>query len=153
MSLADSPNSSFFFAFRQRTELTFAPLNRGQLKLLFAIFFTWNCRAYRLAWLTFPDRCWTRELSKFGGLMISFSRRIFTLSFFAILLPLLLAGQNQPPQHPLDALKTQEYWTVYDVLRDSGKLEADTITSSVLLHEPAKEKVLAWKIGDPLFRE
>ena len=67
--------------------------------------------------------------------------------------PLLLCAQNQPPTHPLDALKTQEYWTVYDVLRDSGKLDADTVTHSVLLHEPAKDKVLAWKPGDAIFRE
>src|SRR5258707_4314745 len=85
--------------------------------------------------------------------MRGFSQKTFALALITILFPLLLPAQNQPPQHPLDALKTQEYWTVYDVLRDSGKLEADTITSSVLLHEPAKEKVLAWKIGDPLFRE
>src|SRR5262249_44676750 len=71
----------------------------------------------------------------------------------ATLAPALLIAQNQPVTHPLDALKTQEYWTVYDVLRDSGKLDADTVTHSVLLHEPAKDKVLAWKPGDPMFRE
>jgi len=69
------------------------------------------------------------------------------------LFPLLLRGQDQPVQHPLDALKTQEYWVVYDVLRDSGKMDSDTITTSVLLHEPPKDKVLAWKPGDPIFRE
>jgi primary-amine oxidase len=82
-------------------------------------------------------------------------RFVSWLVFFlncAALAPALLA-QNQPPAHPLDALKTQEYWTVYDVLRDSGKLDPDTVTHSVLLHEPAKNQVLGWKKGDPLFRE
>src|SRR5215470_1808218 len=79
------------------------------------------------------------------------SRLVFFLNCLA-LAPALLA-QNQPPTHPLDALKTQEYWTVYDVLRDSGKLDPDTVTHSVLLHEPAKNKVLGWKPGDAIFRE
>ena len=79
------------------------------------------------------------------------SRLVFFLNCMAFA-PVLLA-QNQPPTHPLDALKTQEYWAVYDVLRDSGKLDPDTLTHSVLLHEPAKSKVLAWKMGDPMFRE
>jgi primary-amine oxidase len=69
------------------------------------------------------------------------------------LVPLLLCAQNQPPLHPLEALKNQEYWAVYDVLRDAGKLDADTIFTSVLLHSPPKDKVLAWKPGDPVFRE
>src|SRR5262245_11952764 len=84
--------------------------------------------------------------------MRSLSRAVLFL-IGAILAPVLLFAQSQPPAHPLDALKTQEYWTVYDVLRDSGKLNSDTVTHSVLLHEPAKAKVLAWKPGDPIFRE
>lgn len=85
--------------------------------------------------------------------MRSFSQKTLAIASFGLLFPLLLRGQNQPPQHPLDALKTQEYWAVYDVLRDSGKVDADTITNSVLLHEPPKDRVLAWKPGDPIFRE
>ena len=64
-----------------------------------------------------------------------------------------ISAQDQPVRHPLEALKTQEYWTAYDVLRDSGKMDSDTVTHSVLLHEPLKDKVLAWKPGDPIFRE
>ncbi|HKN60214.1 MAG TPA: hypothetical protein VJW93_03490 [Candidatus Acidoferrales bacterium] len=85
--------------------------------------------------------------------MRSSSQMILAVAAFAMLFPLLLRGQDQPLQHPLDALKTQEYWVIYDVLRDSGKMDADTITTSVLLHEPPKDKVLAWKPGDPIFRE
>lgn len=75
------------------------------------------------------------------------------LLLLAALFPALLAAQNQPPTHPLDDLKSQEYWLVYDVLRDSGKMQPETVTHSVLLHEPAKDRVLAWKPGDPIFRE
>src|ERR1700687_1715605 len=70
-----------------------------------------------------------------------------------LLTPVVIPAQTQPPQHPLEALKTQEYWTVYDVLRSTGKLDADTYYASVLLREPPKDKVLAWKTGDPVFRE
>jgi primary-amine oxidase len=85
--------------------------------------------------------------------MRSFTWKTIAVTVLGILFPLLLRGQNQAVQHPLEALKTQEYWIVYDVLRDSGKIQEGTVTHSVLLHEPAKDKVLAWKSGDPLFRE
>ena len=58
-----------------------------------------------------------------------------------------------PPAHPLDTLTTSEYWTVYDVLRQSWRVDADTLFASVLLREPAKKTVLAWKPGDPVPRE
>lgn len=60
-----------------------------------------------------------------------------------------------PPSlhHPLDALTPAEYWTVYNVLRDAGKLGEKTIFTSVLLKEPAKSYVLAWKPGDPIERK
>jgi len=65
----------------------------------------------------------------------------------------LAGGQSTVPQHPLDALTTQEYWAVHDVLQASGHLGEKTLISSLLLHEPPKEKVLAWKDGDPITRE
>src|SRR5258708_19690161 len=85
--------------------------------------------------------------------MPSFSQKTFTLALITILFPLLLPAQNQSAQHPLDALKTQEYCAVYDVLRDSGKIDKDTVTHSVLLHDPAKDKLLAWTYSDPTFRD
>ena len=85
--------------------------------------------------------------------MGSISHKLLAAAAVAMFFPLLLGGQNQPPQHPLDALKSQEYWAVYDLLRDSGKIDAGTIYASVLLHEPPKDRVLAWKSGDPVFRE
>ncbi len=62
-------------------------------------------------------------------------------------------AQGKIPQHPLDALTTDEYWTVHDVLQQSGHLTDRTLFSSVLLHEPLKDKVLAWKHGVPIARE
>jgi len=85
--------------------------------------------------------------------MRGFSQQTLAALAVAIFFPLLLHGQDQPFEHPLDALKTKEYWVVYDVLRDSGKMQEGSVTHSVLLHEPAKDKVLAWKPGEPLFRE
>jgi primary-amine oxidase len=65
--------------------------------------------------------------------------------------PLLAAAQN--PQHPLDSLRTEEYWTVYDVVQASGRLDEDTHYASVLLHEPTKDVVLGWRPGQALPRE
>jgi primary-amine oxidase len=79
--------------------------------------------------------------------------RIAMALLLGLLTPVVIPAQTQPPQHPLEALKTQEYWTVYDVLRSTGKVDADTYYASVLLREPPKDKVLAWKPGDPVFRE
>jgi len=62
-------------------------------------------------------------------------------------------AQTLAPVHPLDALKTQEYWTVYEVLQASGRIDPDTYYASVLLHEPLKDTVLGWKAGDPIPRE
>jgi primary-amine oxidase len=81
--------------------------------------------------------------------------RFFPLRFTAMLCtlscPLLAFAQS--PQHPLDALRTEEYWTVYDVLQASGHLDEDTHYASVLLHEPAKDVVLGWKQGQAVRRE
>jgi primary-amine oxidase len=60
----------------------------------------------------------------------------------------LARSQTQTPQHPLEALKSQEYWTVHGVLHATGHLDADTFITSVLLHEPAKSEVL-----DPISRQ
>ena len=59
-----------------------------------------------------------------------------------------LGAQNRVPHHPLDALTTDEYWTVHDALQQSVHLTDKTLFSSVLLHEPVKDTVLAWKEGD-----
>ena len=76
------------------------------------------------------------------------------LPAFAAAFSLSLAAQNQPsPQHPLDGLTSAEYWAVHDILHKSGHMTPDTGVSTVLLHEPEKSTVLAWKPGDPIVRE
>ncbi len=44
------------------------------------------------------------------------------LWFASLVLPLALAAQSKVPQHPLDGLTTDEYWTVHDVLQKSGHM-------------------------------
>ena len=68
-----------------------------------------------------------------------------------LMFPVLASAQT--PQHPLDALRTEEYWTVYDVVQASGHIDEDTHYVSILLHEPAKDVVLAWKPGQSISRE
>src|SRR5258708_18664490 len=57
------------------------------------------------------------------------------------------------PQHPLDGLTSSEYWAVHDILHKSGHMTPDTGVSTLVLHEPLKSTVLAWKQGDPIQRE
>jgi primary-amine oxidase len=74
----------------------------------------------------------------------------FMLTLFCIVPAIAL----QPAvHHPLDALTPEEYWKVYKILGDAGKIEEKTIFASVLLHEPVKQMVLAWKPGDPMERK
>ena len=61
--------------------------------------------------------------------------------------------QTRTPQHPLDALTTEEYWITHDILAQSGHLDDKTLVASMLLHEPHKSTVLAWKPGQPIPRE
>jgi primary-amine oxidase len=83
---------------------------------------------------------------------LSKSRSLCFAATLAMLLsPFFLRAQS--PQHPLDGLRTEEYWTVYDVVQASGHLDEDTHFASVLLHEPAKDVVLAWKTGEAVPRE
>ena len=61
----------------------------------------------------------------------------------------ILAG---PPSHPLDALSTRELWTVYEVLRASGRLEDESKFVKVQLRESPKSEVLKWKPAQPFSR-
>lgn len=80
--------------------------------------------------------------------------RAFLLGLIAFsTLSASLSGQSTMPHHPLDALTTQEYWTIHDVLEQSNHLTDKTLFSSVLLHEPVKDQVLAWKAADAIPRE
>ncbi|WP_158791225.1 hypothetical protein [Granulicella sp. L60] len=77
---------------------------------------------------------------------------LLVASLTSPLAPMIFA-QSKIPQHPLDGLTTDEYWTVHEVLHKSGHVTEKTLTSSLLLHEPDKDKVLKWKDGDPISRE
>lgn len=88
---------------------------------------------------------------------MSLHRSLVRSSLFAGVAALLfsLTAAALPPTvyHPLDALTPAEYWVVYKALRDSGHTQEKTIFSSVLLHEPDKQYVLAWKPGEPIERK
>ena len=69
----------------------------------------------------------------------------------------LLAGlvplQAQKVQHPLDPLNFQEYWTVLEVLDESGHVDEDTRFSMINLIPPSKDLVWSWEKGDEFPRE
>ena len=52
----------------------------------------------------------------------------------------------------LDGLTPPEYWTIYQVVRDAGHIQEKTIIISLLMNEPPKAEVLAWKPGEPMPR-
>ena len=59
----------------------------------------------------------------------------------------------QTPSHPLDALTAEEYWTVFEVLKASGKVDPQTRYPAINLQEPPKTAVLKWKKGEPFSRQ
>ena len=50
--------------------------------------------------------------------------------------------------HPLDQLSYQEVWRALEILRDAGRLDAETTFSQFTLSEPDKDVVRAWREGD-----
>jgi len=82
------------------------------------------------------------------------SMRSKVLALVVLLFTLQTCFALQPEvHHPLDALTPQEYWKAYNVLKDAGKLAEKTQFSSILLQEPLKSDVLAWKPGQPIVRK
>src|SRR5215472_10026464 len=55
--------------------------------------------------------------------------------------------------HPLDALTVPEYWAVYETMKASGKIDAESRFAGINLREPPKGDVLRWKPGEPFRRE
>lgn len=84
---------------------------------------------------------------------MGYGNRILSASFLCLVASVWLPAQPQPPAHPLDALQAAEYWTVQEVLQQSGRMNDNTAYASVLLHEPPKDQVIAWKTGRPFSRE
>lgn len=83
-------------------------------------------------------------------MLTQFSRVTFGVFALMLLSPYAVP---QSARHPLDALTTEEYWTVYDVIIGSGHLDPETHFTSVLLREPDKSAVLGWKLGTAFTRE
>jgi primary-amine oxidase len=77
--------------------------------------------------------------------VVSRSKAVLVAVLFLFVLP----SYALPPSvhHPLDALTPEEYWVVYNALQGGGKLAEKTIFASILLAEPPKAEVLAWKPG------
>jgi primary-amine oxidase len=71
----------------------------------------------------------------------------------ALLASSILPARAQTAPHPLDGLTAPEYWTSYEVLKASGKVNSKTRYTLVQLQEPPKEEVLAWKPGQPIRRQ
>ena len=63
-----------------------------------------------------------------------------------------LTGASQDSPYPLDPMTWGEHWTVLEVLRDSGHMDADTRFSMINLREESKRAVLDWKPGQALTR-
>jgi primary-amine oxidase len=72
-------------------------------------------------------------------------------ALFAVAVSARLSVGADP--HPMDGLTAREYWTVYDVLRESGQLDEGSRYAAVRLHPPPKAEVLAWKPGQTFRRE
>lgn len=81
------------------------------------------------------------------------SRALHASFLLASLCGTAAIAQGTAPLHPLDGLTTAEYWAAYDVLQQAGHAESDSFFASVLLHEPRKDFVLAWKEGSAIRRE
>jgi len=59
--------------------------------------------------------------------------KVLRLGFFAF--SLTPAGaQTRSPQHPLDALTSDEYWTVHGALEESGRLTERALVSGLVPH-------------------
>jgi len=69
--------------------------------------------------------------------------------------PLCLADapDKQIAPHPLDPLSKEEIAATTTVLKDAGKVADSTRFVLIHLHEPPKEKVLAYRPGKPLPRQ
>jgi len=80
------------------------------------------------------------------------NRQIVMALLFVLFMSIRAFALSPAVHHPLDGLTPDEYWTIYNTLRDEGKLTETTVFASVLLHEPVKSEVLAWKAGSPIVR-
>src|SRR5580704_18115393 len=75
----------------------------------------------------------------------------YSYAVLLLLVPGLARAADFP--HPLDALTSDEYSVVLEIIKASGHLDALSRFAGVNLHEPPKQEVLRWRQGDPFRRE
>ncbi len=86
------------------------------------------------------------------------SLRMLRLLIVTLTIPLFLEvsycrADTQGARHPLDPLSKDELASTVAVLRDAGKVADSTRFVHIHLHEPHKEKVLAFRPGHSLPRQ
>src|SRR5215204_1003702 len=84
---------------------------------------------------------------------VFFSRQtniFITICCFSLIVGLPLTAVAA--QHPLDALDADEISASVNLLRAAGQVDDKTLFLSLTLEESPKQKVLAWKPGEPIPR-
>jgi primary-amine oxidase len=61
-------------------------------------------------------------------------------------------GRSAVAQHPLEPLSTDEFRRTTEILRRGGHVTDTFRFASIELMEPAKQEVLAWRVGDAVPR-
>ena len=74
-------------------------------------------------------------------------------ALLCLLINVQVAWSASDVRYPLDPMTWSEHWTVLEVLRENGHLDADTRFSMVNLREFPKQSVLEWKKGQPFSRQ
>ena len=76
----------------------------------------------------------------------------FTLLALALFAPSRAQAADYPT-HPLDPLSREEITATVDILKSNGKVNDDSRFSTIVLREPLKAEVLAFKLGSAFRRE
>src|SRR5437868_1123716 len=76
----------------------------------------------------------------------------FVLFALALLAPALAKAADYPT-HPLDSLSREEIAATVEVLKNSGKTDEASRYATIMLREPPKAEVLAFKPGSAFRRE
>src|ERR1044071_4602071 len=80
-------------------------------------------------------------------------RTNFLKSTLLLFITCLIAPRFALAAHPLDPLSKEEITATVEILRASGKVNPDSRFATVVLREPPKSEVLAYKPGSPFRRE
>jgi hypothetical protein len=66
---------------------------------------------------------------------------VIRFTFPVFLLLAVTSLHAEPVRHPLDALTAQEYWSVFETMKASGKFDSTSRYAGINLHEPPKAEV------------